>query len=435
MTTEGTKLIEQQCAFIKQSTNSLTNDQLKASFDIIVVELNKNNTLNSIPTIELIVNTISTCSKNDKIFLQTNLYNHQLLIIIRDCYSNYFSRWQNGNKFDKDLNKVFSQIAIFFADLSYDVSDTNINALKQLIIHEPLLNQLNLCLKDIATHGKHLQDNRIEPIDYYIRAIHYLEKGRPDIQSIPIVLSLFESIVSCVCSNHFIKMFKQIGKLEKLDESQNFLLDTCTDVISWHDAGVYNQTHIAVRTALLSTFVSWFENYISSYEKLNKIAIKIIGQLCITLLGGNANDEDIFPEPIRKDYCKLIDQLYSILNSIVESGKTNESMIGLTRVLTQSLYSLTMTNDLRIYIKNKRMIPLLLKLTNIDDETIQFHVYRILAAILTEEDIKTLTNPSKIANVFLRFLTSLIDDSSMKPRFHNLLRSLKGKSKIHSTRK
>jgi hypothetical protein len=86
-----------------------------------------------------------------------------------------------------------------------------------------------------------------------------------------------------------------------------------------------------------------------------------------------------------------------------------------------------MTNDLRTYIKNKHIVPLLLKLANLEDETVQFHVYRILAAILTEEDIKTLTNSSKIANVFLKFLANLIDDSSRTPRFYNLLRSLKSK--------
>jgi len=121
----------------------------------------------------------------------------------------------------------------------------------------------------------------------------------------------------------------------------------------------------------------------------------------------------------------MIDQSSSRLNSIIESENFDELKTMLTQVLTQFLYLLTMTNDLRAFIKTKHIVPLLLKLTNLEDETIQFHVYRILAAILTEDDIKTLANPSKIAYVFLKFLTNLIDDASRAPRFYNLLRSLK----------
>jgi hypothetical protein len=219
-------------------------------------------------------------------------------------------------------------------------------------------------------------------------------------------------------------MFNKIGELKTLDSTQTLLLDTCTDFISWHDAGRYNDTHIAVRTALLQPFNSLFKK---NFLSLSKIEIKIIGQLSITLIGGNARDEDLFPSDIREGYCQMIDQLSLKLNSIIEFENLDELKTMLTQVLTQCLYSLTMTNDLRTYIKTKHIVPLLLKLTNLEDETIQFHVYRILAAILTEDDIKTLANPSKIANVFLKFLANLIDDSSRAPRFYNLLRSLKSK--------
>ena len=140
-----------------------------------------------------------------------------------------------------------------------------------------------------------------------------------------------------------------------------------------------------------------------------------------------ASDEEIFPSNIRQDYCIMIDQLTIVLDSILELQTIDQSTIILLRVITQNFYSLTMTNDLRTYIKSKPIIPLLFKSKDIGDDIVQFHVYRILASILTEDDIKALTDSSKIAGVFLRFLTDLIDDSSMIPRFHNLMRSLNGK--------
>jgi hypothetical protein len=421
---EESTLIEQKCILIKDFNKSVTNDQLKSCLDIIVIELNKSEALSNATTIQEIVLALSFRSTHDRI----NLLDHQLFLIIRNYYLNLMCQWRSNQLLDPCSGQVFIQIAILFSDLCCNATDNDIDSLKLLLINESLINEVCKCLKEIGIDGKHLHDENVKSIDYYLRGISYLEKGRVDIQSMKIISELVDNIVNCVCSNIFINMFNKIDQLNQLDASQTLLLDTCTDFISWHDAGKYNQTHLAVRSALLNTFNSFFQKNLLSLTKLSKVAIKIIGQLSITLIGGNANDEDIFPDKIREDYCKMIDQLSSILNSIVESGNIDELSTILIRVLTQCLYSLTMTNDLRTYIKTKQIVPLLLKLTNLEDETIQFHVYRILAAILTEEDIKTLTNTTKIANVFLKFLTNLIDDPSRTPRFYNLLRSLKSKS-------
>lgn len=414
--------IEQQCRVIKDFDRVLTIDQLKNSFDTIVKELNPND---NGKLIQEIVLTLSFRLKHDRIFFNANLLDHRLFLLIRDYYLNLMHRWRTGEKLDPSSNEVFSQIAHLFSDLSLNITNDDVNALKIVLLDPPLINELCHCLKEITTNGQHLQDKRIEAVDYYVRAISHLEKGRVDIQSMKIVSDLLDNVVNCVCSKYFLEMFKKINQLKEFDPGQIFLLDTCTDFISWHDAGRYNDTHIAVRTALLHQFTSFLQNNFSTLSKLSQLAIKIIGQLGITIVGGNARDEDIFPPQIRQEYCQMIDHLSSILNSIIESKKNDEITIMLTQILTQCLYSLTMTNDLRMYIKNKHIVPLLLKLTNFEDETIQFHVYRILAAILTEEDVKTLANPSKIANVFLKFLVNLIDDSSRAPRFYNLLRSLK----------
>ena len=422
---EESTVIEQKCKRIRDSDRSPTNEELKDCLDAIINELNKTKTLHNANTFQEIIRTISFRFNHDRIFSTANLLHHQIFIIIRTYYLNLMHQWRTDQLLELCSGEVFCQIGMLFSDLCCNATDNDVEALKLLLIDEPLIDELCKCLKEISTEGKHLHDKYIEGINYCILAVNYLEKGRIEIQNIKIVSGLLDQIVNCVCSKYFIHMFNQIVHLKELDASQTFLLDTCTDFISWHDAGRYNDTHIAVRTALLHEFTSFLQKNSVLLPKVSKVAIQVIGQLSITVIGGNARDEDIFPSPIREDYCTMIDQLSSVLNTIVESKNTDELTIMLTRVLTQCLYSLTMTNDLRIYIKNKHIVPLLLKLTYIQDETIRFHVYRILAGILTEEDIKTLANPSQIANVFLKFFTNLIDDQSRKPRFYNLLRSLK----------
>ena len=357
----------------------------------------------------------------------TKPVNPDSLVLLQNVYVDLFRRWRTGETLDSISSDVFNQLATLWADVCLTANDADAERLKGLLINESLMNELLPCLQLIADEGKYLHDEQIRSVDGLLRAIHYLTKGRVELQSLSLMSNLLDHVTRCICSTTFINMFQQINQFESLTVGQTFLLDTCTNYISWQDAGRYKDTTIAVRTALLSIFVSWFDLFVSSYRTLTKLTIKIIGQLCITLIGGNAYDEEIFPPGIREDYCKMIDQIHTLLSSIIETTNLDDLAIALTKVLTQNLYSLTMTNDLRNYIKSTQMVPLLLILSDIDEETIQFHVYRILAAILTEEDIKTLINPSKTANVFLRFLINLIDDSSMIPRFQNLLRSLKSK--------
>ena len=420
-------LIEQTCTLIKNFDRSVSKDQLKDCLDTIVTELNKSEILTNATILQEIVTTITLRSTNDRLFSNTNLLDHQLFVIICHYYFNLLCQWRTGQLADSSAIRIFSQIAVLFYHLCSSATNTDVEVLKSVWINEPLINEICTCLKEIGIEGKHIQDEHVQSIDYFLRGINHLEKGRIEIQNLTLLSKLRDQIVSCVCSSSFIKIFNQLGELKNLNASQTLLLETCTDMISWYDAPHYNQTHIAVRTTLLNTFNGFLKTHLSSFQKLNEIAIKILGQLSITLIGGNAKDEDIFPPEIRQGYCTMIDLLSTLLNSIVGLKSLNESLIKFTRVLTQCLYSLTMTNDLRTYIKTKQIVPLLLKLTYIEDETVQFHVYRILAAILTEEDIRTLANPQRIAHVFLNFFGDLIDDSTRIPRFFNLLRSLKSK--------
>ncbi|CAF4131332.1 unnamed protein product [Rotaria sp. Silwood2] len=418
-------ILHRECTRIKEQGVSLTNEQLTTSFDTIVSELNKNNLLFHVATIQNIVTSILVFSRNNRKIFESNLLDHQLFCIIRDSYVNILCQWRRGQILDNSSREIFSQVSVMFADICFRATNTDVNPLKQLLIHKNLINELKEILSEIATTGKHLHDTYIEAIDYMLRAIYCLQKGRIEIQKDSLLYALLIAVVKCVCSIYFINMFKKVIRVEQLDKAQTFLLDTCTDYICWHETDQYNETCLLVRTALLRDFTTWLEDQALSFRQWSKIAIKIMGQLYITLIHGNAQDNDTYTQDIRNDYCKMIDIFFMILDLIIKSGTPNESTKALTKVLTQGLYSLTMTSDLRSYIKSKQIISLLLKVSNIEDEMTQFNVYRILASIMTEEDIKTLANPSAIANVFLTFLTKLIDDSSMIPRFHNLLRSLK----------
>jgi hypothetical protein len=73
------------------------------------------------------------------------------------------------------------------------------------------------------------------------------------------------------------------------------------------------------------------------------------------------------------------------------------------------------------------LIPTLLKMTDIQQDEIQLNTFRCLGKLMTEDDIKIMSNPSKIAIIYVKFLSSAIDDPKKQERFYSLLESLKSK--------
>jgi hypothetical protein len=419
--------IDQQCAFIEEQGVSITTNQLKGSLDAIVIELNKNNLTKNVSTIKQILASIHI--DNVKSYGEPGIVDHQLFIIVRDCYLDILHRWREGQVLDKLSFEVFLKISILFDCLCVHVTDANVNRFKELLIHKPLIDELGECLTEIATNGKHLQDPQINAVDFMIRAIYRIFQARVQIQNDPLLKPLLNAIVKCVCSSFFADIFKQITELKELNEAQTLLLDTCTDYFSWYGGNRRDEFCIVIRTALLSPFTQWLLNHVSSFRQWSKVTINAVKKLGNIILDFDMQQEMICSKEVYDDCCKIIDSFVSILSSLSNST-TDESNTDLTGIVMLQLYLLTLDQNLLSYIKNQQLAPILLKLVNVVNEYVQFNAYRILASILTEQDIKVLANPSTIANVFLTFLTNVIDDSSKILRLRSLLRGLKSKARL-----
>ncbi|CAF3146939.1 unnamed protein product [Rotaria sp. Silwood2] len=170
----------------------------------------------------------------------------------------------------------------------------------------------------------------------------------------------------CFCSPFFFNIFKQITELNDLNEAQTFLVNTCTDYIAWYeDNRRHHDIYSVVRTTLLKPFTQWFQSHVSTFRQWNQLTNNVIDKQCAIMFDFGLKNDEILSGDIRDDCEKLIDE---------------HNLLG--------------------YIKNRQLSPILLKLIDIGNEEMQFNAYRILASIMTEQDIKMLANPSKIANVF-----------------------------------
>ncbi|CAF1025351.1 unnamed protein product [Adineta steineri] len=406
-----------------------TIEQVLQSFNSILIQYDENN--NSFPNLTSIKELIQLIlHSNEKYFYESDFLNHRLFSILRDWYLKFLRHWRLGTQSnDDEFYFVFDTIPNLFVKMSNHISEKNILILKELIFHKSLINELNIFLEEISLNGKYLQDPQIKSLDNIFRAIQRLERSRFDNKIDPLLTKLFDNIVKCICSTSFIEMFIHSTTQEIDDPGQKFLLHTCTDYIYSHPTDQqHKQCLLDIRQSLLHPFSQWLLQQRSSFRSWNIRMTVILRQLCFILtLSIQLNRYAILDKDTFNGYCQLIDSFIIILQSIIQTenminNKLNQSLMG---TLTPNLYTMTLSNQLEIYIKNKHITSLTLKLADIENDEIQLNAFRILSSIITEQDTKTMSNSITIANLFRKFLDKAIDDPNQMLKFYNLLRCLK----------
>ncbi|CAF1025283.1 unnamed protein product [Rotaria sp. Silwood1] len=181
-----------------------------------------------------------------------------------------------------------------------------------------------------------------------------------------------------------------------------------------------------IRTILLKPFTQWLQQHASSFRQWNRITKSSFDKLGGIIFDFGLHNEKIIGKDTYDDCCKIIDCYILILSTLSNNiNAIDESTIDLIGICMFHLYALTLEQSLLDYIKNQQLSSILLRLIDIDNEEAQFNAYRILASIMTEQDIKMLANPGKISKVFITFLTDVIDNTRKIRRLRNLLRCLK----------
>jgi hypothetical protein len=128
------------------------------------------------------------------------------------------------------------------------------------------------------------------------------------------------------------------------------------------------------------------------------------------------------------DYCKLASQWSLFLQVITSNASDEFKFTSIAKFILQDLYNFTLNENVLNFMKSiSNLIPNLLKITDVRQDETQLNAYRCLGKIMIEEDIKTMANPSKIAKIYVKFISNTIDDSKKKVRFYSLLNSLKSK--------
>jgi hypothetical protein len=425
-------MINEQCKIIRKYGSDISIEQLKTSFDVFVSELNKMDTPDmKCILIKQIIRPLANLSCRNKKFAEPELITHEFFVILRDsAIIDQFRRRQIEDNIEEE---PLLNVSLMFMNLCYNINDTNINNIKELFFHKPLIDELANCLNDIGTYGKHFNDSSLlRSISYFLLSFKHFRRSEIITNEYFLITPILFGVVQCLCSSYAVEMIENLEKnfIQQLNDCQILFLDTMTLYLQWYSDYRDPENFINILRRLLNPFITWITNcHPDSFRQCSPKVATMIRHLSYFLVRPlESHNLNILSEEFYDGYCKLAVYWSSILSSILSNTSDKITVKYTIRMILQNLYNFTLHLNVLNFMKTiPNLIPMLLKMIDVDHDEIQLNAYRCLGKMMRETDIKTMANPDKIASVYIEYMTNTIDDPKNVERFYSLLESLKSK--------
>jgi len=247
--------------------------------------------------------------------------------------------------------------------------------------------------------------------------------------------NLVAEYVTKICSQQYQEMFENAAKNQQtsLVGKEREMLATIPNVITWYEG----KHRVEITERIRQYHLKWFNKWLIEYSACQPPYIVQTDQFSTVILHLTNvlfridRGDIIASDASRHDCEQIILTVKDALTKISELNPINidEAAISFVEELLQLIFYFTVDTDLAIYLKNLDLVNLMDKLlqTSKDHTEIHFNIYRILAVIMTEADIKQLKNSHRIASVFITGIDNAIKGGEPTiERLHNSIRSFKG---------
>jgi hypothetical protein len=426
-------IVDESCKTIQRYGLNISIEQLKASFDIFVFELNKIDICDEkYLLIEKIILPLTNFPQRHKKLTAAELITHEIFIILRDIVIiHQLHRKQNEENIKQEL---LLNVCRLFSNICYNINETNVAEIKYLIFNKSLIDQIGNCLNDIGISGKYLTDySFLLSIGFLLTSFKYFRKSQILTDEYLLINPILSGVIQCLCSSYAINMIQSLEKnfIQKLNDCQMFFLDTMSSYLQWYSSDYRDPEYfIKILRILLHEYTIWLTScQPDCYLQCNsKVATMIRHLSCFLIRPIESDILNHLCEEFYSDYCQLVSYWTVILSSTLAYSNNKINVRFTTRIIIQNLYNLTLHFDVLNFMKTiPNLIPMLLRMTDAENDEIQLNAYRCLGKIMIEKDIKTMTNPDKITAVYIEFIRNTIDDPKNQERFFSLLESLKSK--------
>ena len=425
-------LVTEQCAALRQQEATIGIEQLQIALEVFVTELTKTNKSSAdISLFETIVSTLIYLSNKHKLLADPQLLGNPLWTILREQVLIYQLRRRQTNDIAYD---VLIDLSNLFARLTSHMNKMNVDLFEQLLLHQSLINELVDCFNEIGIHGKHLDDSRLlSGIDFLLLALQRFEKRHNETHKHSLTIALIQPIVEALCSSHAVNMLAGLKPQfsQTISEGQKLLFSTCPLYLRWSSSNRDSELFLRIPRTLLKPYTAWVTSCDTNsihqcFPQLGDMLRHLTSLLVRPIDWENT---DISNEEFYQDYCKLASVWSSFLPILLKETSDQAHVVSMIRFIVQDLYSFTLHSNVLNFMKTiPTLIITLLQLTDSQQDETQLNVYRCLGKLMIEEDIKNMANPSKIAIIYIKFLTNTIDDPKRQGRFYSLLQSSKSKS-------
>jgi hypothetical protein len=368
--------------------------------------------------------------------LCVHIIDHPIYIRMRDTFTDILQQQPVGDF------KLLSCIGQLFSQMANHTHNKNIHLFQQLFANASLIEHIGKHLRNLSSTS-HV--DLISGIGYMIDAYQKFQRDRPAVKENPILSSLIMPIVNFIKSVEYKTSFFQLSsKQDQLTSFQKLILITCPKYIVSFWCKRQHEVALAAAQETLSRASEILQHFLSFIEDWNVIIIWCVFYL-IWLCQYSADDYllsayNVQHEKIVNCVIKVVQgkELWHLANQDPISGSLQKRARQLVCYATLYIYAVSFSPELRHKLKGDNLTPILLKLTKANFDKTQFHAYRILAVILSSDDIKRLANPSQITAVFITYLEKSMNTIDTRARLENLLINLKSKlhhiSSIISTR-
>ncbi|CAF1285868.1 unnamed protein product [Didymodactylos carnosus] len=415
----NSSIIDQHCKII-QERNGISIEELKPLLDDIVQELNK---LKTDANNKVIFNN----SLQEILNVSDNLdINHESFFIFRDTLVTLLNKWDN---LSEQETKLCQKITVLFYSIMNGVNETNVTKCKALFCNKTFIDPVKSYVDAVTKNIKHSEFNtHLSNLNYIVLGLNGLQMKQKELQDDPALLTLLDSLVNLICSHCYIDTFKQLEfESSPLGIKQSFLLLTCPYYIINYDGKRVHDISEVISNFLLPSYcldiLQRFTPIISTWtDEFIQCMSNFISMLQYIVFGDS-----------RKLYghihLRLIDYIYIILIEFtLEKIEKEAHLSNLILYTIVYLYSLTFDPSLLTCIKlQQKFIQILLKLVEVNNHRIQVNAYRIIATIMSEDDVKRLENPGKITHVFIHYIELFIDNVYRRTVLENTLLGLKSR--------
>ncbi|CAM4745365.1 unnamed protein product [Rotaria magnacalcarata] len=199
-------------------------------------------------------------SSQNKQLADPELITHSLIIILRDFVLIDYLRQRQNRDIPREL---LSDLSALFENISRRINDTNVYLFKQLLLHQPVIDEVANCLNEIGTDGKYLDDPLLlNSIHSLLMVFLNFERLKSKTNEYSSTRSLTLASIKCLCSSYSIEMIKKLEHNfpQKFNQGQILLLSTCQLYINWYSDNRDSELFLEIPQKLLSPFTDWIIN-------------------------------------------------------------------------------------------------------------------------------------------------------------------------------